>query len=109
MFCKNDSRGYRQLVDGVQMKTLVHGEKTLMGEFHIAKGAEVPTHAHPHEQTGFMVSGKLRFNVEGESFDAQAGDSWNIAGGKTHSATALEDSVAVEVFSPVREDYLPGQ
>lgn len=107
MFCKKDSGGYRQLVEGVQMKTLVHGDKTLMGEFHIAKGAQVPTHAHPHEQTGFMVSGTLRFTVEGETFDARAGDSWNIAGGIPHSATALEDSVAVEVFSPVREEYLP--
>ena len=107
MFCKKDSEGYRQLAEGVQMKTLVHGEKTLMSEFRMAKGSEVPTHAHPHEQTGFMVSGILRFNVDGETFDAQAGDSWNIAGGKQHSATALEDSVAVEIFSPVREEYLP--
>jgi len=107
MFCKKDSEGYRQLAQGVRMKTLVHGEKTLMGEFRIAKGAEVPTHAHPHEQTGFMVSGKLRFDVDGQIFDALPGDSWNIAGGKPHSATALEDAVAVEIFSPVREDYLP--
>jgi quercetin dioxygenase-like cupin family protein len=107
MFTKKDSEGYRQLVEGVEMKTLVHGEKTLMSEFRIAKGAVVPTHNHPHEQTGFMVSGTLRFDVDGEIFDAQAGDSWNIAGGRPHSATALDDVVVVEVFSPVREEYLP--
>ena len=107
MFNKQGSEGYRQLAEGVRMKTLVHGEKTLMAEFRIDKGAKVPTHAHPHEQTGFMVSGTLRFNVDGKSFDAQPGDSWNIAGDKPHSAVALEDAVAVEVFSPVREDYLP--
>ena len=107
MFTKKDSEGYRQLVEGVRMKTVAHGEKTSMCEFHISRGAEVPTHDHPHEQTGFMVSGKLRFDVEGEIFDAQAGDSWNIAGGKQHSAVALEDTVVVEVFSPVREEYLP--
>jgi quercetin dioxygenase-like cupin family protein len=54
-----------------------------------------------------MVSGTLRFDVDGEIFDAQAGDSWNIAGGRPHSATALDDVVVVEVFSPVREEYLP--
>ena len=107
MFYSNDNEGYRQMLEGVQMKTLVHGEKTLMSEFRIAKGAAVPAHAHPHEQTGYMVSGKLRFDVEGDIFDVQAGDSWNIAGGKQHSATALEDTVVVEVFSPVREEYLP--
>jgi quercetin dioxygenase-like cupin family protein len=107
MFCKKNTEGYLQMAEGVEMKTLVHGEKTLMSEFRIAKGAVVPTHAHPHEQTGFMVSGTLRFDVDGEIFEAQTGDSWNIAGGRPHSATALEDAVAVEIFSPVREEYLP--
>ena len=107
MFNKKEVEGYRRMAEGVEMKTLVHGEKTLMSEFRIAKGAEIPSHAHPHEQTGFLVSGALRFDVDGEIFTAQAGDSWNFAGGKPHSATALEDSTVVEVFSPVREDYLP--
>lgn len=107
MFYKKRSEGYRQMAEGIEMKTLVHGEKTSMCEFRLAKGAEIPRHDHPHEQTGFMVSGVLRFDVEGEVFDARAGDSWNLAGGKPHSATALEDTVVVEIFSPVREEYLP--
>ena len=106
MFTKKNDDGYRQLAEGVEMKTLVHGDKTSMCEFRLAKGAEVPTHAHPHEQTGLVVSGTLRFDVDGEVFDAHAGDSWNIAGGTPHSATALQDTVVVEVFSPVREEYL---
>ena len=107
MFYKKNEDGYRQMAEGIEMKTLVHGEKTSTSEFRIAKGAEIPTHAHPHEQTGFMVSGTLRLDVEGQIFDARAGDSWNIPGNKPHSATALEDTVVVEVFSPVREEYLP--
>ncbi len=97
----------RQLVQGVQLSTLVHGEKTLMGEFKIAKGSAIPLHSHPHEQTGIMISGRLRFKVEAEIFDAHSGDSWCIPGNVEHSVEALEDSVVVEVFSPVREDYLP--
>ena len=107
MFRKKDTGDYRQLLEGVHLKTLVHGEKTLMAEFRIAKGAMIPSHAHPHEQTGIMISGKLRFNVNEKVFDAEAGDSWNIHGEIQHSAEALEDTVVVEVFSPVREDYLP--
>lgn len=107
MFRKKDTEEYRQLLEGVRLKTLVHGEKTLMSEFRIAKGAKIPSHAHPHEQTGIMISGKLRFNVNDQMFDAETGDSWNISGNVEHSAEALEDSVVVEVFSPVREDYLP--
>ena len=107
MFRKKDSGESRQLMEGISLTTLVHGEKTLMGQFKIARGAAIPAHSHPHEQTGIMISGKVRFNVGGETMDVVTGDSWCLPGGVEHSAEALEDSVVVEVFSPVREDYLP--
>jgi quercetin dioxygenase-like cupin family protein len=53
-----------------------------------------------------MISGKLRFVVDGETRDVETGDSWCFKGGVEHSAEALEDSIVIEVFSPVREDYL---
>ena len=107
MFRKKDTAESRQLIQGVELSTLVYGEKTLMGQFKIAKGSEIPMHSHPHEQTGIMISGKLRFNVDGEIFEAETGDSWCLPGDVEHSAEALEDSVIVEIFAPVREDYLP--
>ena len=107
MFRKKDTGVSRELLEGIDITTLVHGDKTLMGQFKLAKGSIIPTHSHPHEQTGIMISGKLRFNVDGEIADMETGDSWCILGGVRHSAEALEDSVVVEVFSPVREDYLP--
>ena len=107
MFCKKDTGASRQLLEGIDFSTLVHGEKTLMAQFKIAKGVAIPTHSHPHEQTGIMISGKLRFNVDGEITDVATGDSWCLPGDIEHSAEALVDSVIVEVFSPVREDYLP--
>ena len=107
MFRKKNTGESKQLMEGIELTTLVHGEKTLMGQFKIARGSAIPSHSHPHEQTGFLVSGKVRFNVDGEKMDAEAGDSWCLPGNVEHSAEALEDSVIIEVFSPVREDYLP--
>ena len=107
MFRKKNAGESKQLMEGIELTTLVHGEKTLMGQFKIARGSAIPSHSHPHEQTGFLVSGKVRFNVDGEIMDAEAGDSWCLPGNVEHSAEALEDSVIIEVFSPVREDYLP--
>ena len=107
MFRKKGTADKKELIEGVQLSTLVHGEKTLMGHFNVAKGAAIPTHSHPHEQTGFMVSGRLRFKIEDEIMEAEAGDSWCIPGGAEHVVEALEDSVVIEIFSPVREDYLP--
>ena len=106
MFRKKDTGESRQLLAGVDLTTLVHGEKTLMGRFRIAKGAAIPPHSHPHEQTGIMISGRLQFKVDGQTMDVEPGDTWCLPGGVEHSVQALEDSVVVEVFSPVREDYL---
>ena len=107
MFKKNTAQGYRQLLEGVELQTLVHGDKTLMGRFRLEKGSRIPPHSHPHEQTGLLLGGKLKFVVGDESFTAEPGDSWCIPQHVEHGAEALQDSLVIEVFSPVREDYLP--
>ena len=107
MFRESAGGGFREMIPGVRMKTLVHGEKTLLGEFRMDAGAEVPAHSHPYEQTGYLVSGRLRFTVAGDRFEAVAGSSWSIPENVEHGAEVLENSVVIEVFSPVREDYLP--
>ena len=109
MFEKRSDTGYRPALEGIERKTLVHGDKTLMTEFRLRKGSILPRHSHPHEQTGYLVSGRIRLCIGAEEAELQAGDSWCIPGGVEHGADVLEDSVAIEVFSPVREDYLPGR
>jgi quercetin dioxygenase-like cupin family protein len=107
MFNKYSRKGYSRPLDGIEQKTLVHGEKTLMAEFRLAKGSIVPRHSHPHEQAGYLVSGRVRFSADGGEKICNPGDSWCIPGNEEHGAEAMQDSVLVEVFSPVREEYLP--
>lgn len=99
--------GYRSLGDGIQMKTLVYGECTILCEFRIEGGEKIPLHHHPYEQTGYVVSGRIALTVGGDSFQAGPGDSWCIPKDVPHEGEVLADAVVVEVFSPVREDYLP--
>ena len=106
MFTRHDLAGYKTLLDRIEMKTLVHGDKTLMTEFRLGQGAVLPRHKHPHEQTGYLVSGRIELTIGAEIYQVSAGDSWCIPGNVEHSAVVVERSVAVEVFSPVREDYL---
>jgi 8-oxo-dGTP diphosphatase len=106
MFYKKNSDGYNTPVKGIKLKSLTYGEKTHMCEFVLDAGSAIPEHSHPHEQTGYLVSGKIDFLMEGKTFDAEPGDSWSIPGDMPHSANVIEDSVIVEVFSPVREEYL---
>ena len=107
MFKQSKPTGHTEVITGIHLKTLVYGDHTLMTEVKLDKGAVIPPHSHPHEQTGYLVSGQLEFVVNGEHITTKPGDSWNIAGDQEHSATAIEETIVVEVFSPVREDYLP--
>lgn len=89
------------------MKTISYGARTLMTEFVLQQGSTLPVHAHPYEQTGYLVRGRIRLRIGAEEHDTEPGDSWCIPSDVEHGAQILEDSVAVEVFSPVREDYRP--
>ncbi|MDX2498686.1 MAG: cupin domain-containing protein [Desulfobacterales bacterium] len=107
MFYKRVNSGYKQALKGVELKTLVYGDKTLCTEFRLEMGSKLPRHRHPHEQTGYLVSGRIRLSIGQEMFEVAPGDSWCIPANVEHGAEILMDSVAVEVFSPVREEYLP--
>lgn len=106
-FQKASQQGYTTVLEGIGRKTLVWGEHTLLAEFTLAKGAALPVHSHPQEQTGYLVKGRMILTIGEEACDLSPGDTWMVPGGVTHGASVLEDSIAVEVFSPVREDYLP--
>ena len=106
MFCKYDQDSYREAFPGIRMKTLVYGEKTLMTEFLLEGGSFLPAHDHIHEQTGYLVSGKIFLTIGEERLEVNPGNSWNVPGGFSHNAESVEDSVAVEVFSLRRDEYI---
>ncbi|MDH4219739.1 MAG: cupin domain-containing protein [Candidatus Aminicenantes bacterium] len=107
MFTKNNDRDSKPHIEGIKYKTLAFGERTSLSEFSLEKGSVIPKHRHPHEQTGYVISGRLIFTIGDERFKAEPGDSWNIPGNVEHDVEVLEDTVVIEVFSPAREDYLP--
>ena len=107
MFEKHSSDDYSDPLPGIRQKTLVFGERTLMTEFVLAGNSILPDHAHPYEQTGYLVKGRILLRIGHAEHDTVPGDSWCIPMNVTHGARILEDSVAVEVFSPARTDYLP--
>ncbi len=94
-----------EMLPGVVRRTMTDGERMMLCEVRMEKGAVVPQHTHPHEQTGWLASGKLRLMVAGESRDLAPGDAWMIPGGVPHEAIALEACVFVDIFSPPRDEY----
>jgi quercetin dioxygenase-like cupin family protein len=95
-----------EAVDGVHLSQLAAGAEMSVQHFRIEPGAAVPEHAHPHEQTGYLTAGTLRFLVDGEELVVSAGDSYAIPGGESHGAENRGDAVAegVDIFSPPRLD-----
>lgn len=106
MFYKSSDDHFQKVLEGISIKTLVVGEKMLFSEFHMEKGSQLPMHSHPQEQTGRLLKGRIILTIAGEKAELNPGDCWIVPGNTLHCAEVVEESVAIEVFSPVREDYL---
>jgi len=106
MFGIASESGYTEILPGIRIKTLCYGEAMLMSEFLLQKGALLPSHDHPYEQTGYLVKGNIKLTIGEVSKNIHQSDSWSIPPGVIHFAEIIEDSVAIEVFNPARKDYL---
>jgi quercetin dioxygenase-like cupin family protein len=94
-----------QIFPGVAIRT-VAGQAMMLSVVTFEPDSVVPDHAHPHEQMGLLVSGRLEFTVGGVTRVLGPGDSWRIPGGILHRVRALDGpAVALDVFHPIREDY----
>jgi quercetin dioxygenase-like cupin family protein len=90
----------------IAIKPLITGADMLFMEVRRAKGLVDPLHSHPdHESICYLVSGRLRVEIAGESFDAGPGDSWIHAPGVLHRHEALEDCIQIEAKSPPRKTW----
>jgi len=94
-----------EMLPGVVRRTLSEGERMMLIEVTLEQGAVVPPHTHSHEQIGYLASGRLLWELGDERLELSAGDSWLVPSNVPHQVTALEPSVAIDVFSPPREEY----
>lgn len=92
---------------GLTRRVGAHTENLSLAEHRMEKGWEGARHSHPHEQIVYVVSGHLKVVVGETKFEVRAGDSFAVRGGVEHQASALADSLVIDVFTPCREDYLP--
>jgi quercetin dioxygenase-like cupin family protein len=87
-------------------RVLAFNDALMLAEHVMGEGAVFPRHSHPHQQLAYLVSGRIRVFCGGETFEATAGDSFVLRGGVEHEVHALERSVALDIFTPYREDYV---
>lgn len=106
MIVRDSDKNFVEPLTGVKRKTLAVGEKGMLTNFVLLAGAELPCHSHPHEQIGYLIAGDMILTIGDRDYRLTAGDSWAIPGGSQHSVKVLKQIEAIEVFVPVREDYL---
>ena len=76
-------------------------------EVYFEKGAIGAPHQHPHEQIGYVIKGSIEYQEEGLGKKILvAGDSYYVAPNKVHGVVALEETVLLDVFTPMREDFI---
>jgi len=91
---------------GLMRRVLAYNANLMLTEHTMEAGSEFPRHSHPHDQLAYLVSGHIRVSAGDEVFEARAGDSFVLRGGVEHQVWAIEKSVALDIFTPMREDYL---
>jgi len=89
-------------------RQLVHTETMTIARIDLRAGAGVASHSHLHEQVATVLEGSLRFVVGDEEHIVSAGESMIVPSGVPHEVEALEDSLVLDVFSPVRDDWVRG-
>ena len=93
-------------------RRLFTGERMMLAQVYLKKGAVVPTHSHDNEQLTWVVEGALHFWIgEGDDIEERvvsAGEVLFLPSHVPHKAVALKDTLDVDVFSPPRQDWLDG-
>ncbi len=88
---------------------MIFGERITFAHIVFTKGAVVPTHQHESEQITYITEGALQFQMEGQEIVVRKGEVLVIPSNAPHSAVALEDTDDLEIFSPIRTDWLTGK
>jgi quercetin dioxygenase-like cupin family protein len=89
-------------------RKVVTGEKVMVARMGLSKDCVVPLHHHESEQISMVLEGAMRFELEGRQVMVNAGEVLVIPSNVPHGGLAMEDSVVIEVFSPIRYDWLSG-
>src|SRR5205809_8147960 len=87
-------------------RKIVTGDREMLVQAYIKRGCLVPLHAHESEQMTYVLQGALRFLIGGEEITVREGEVLHIPAGLEHQAEALDDTFELDVFAPIRQDWL---
>ena len=95
-----------EVMSDVISRKIISGEKAMVAQVFLKKDAVVPEHHHESEQITYILEGALKFELEGREVVVRAGEVLHIPSNVPHRAVALEDTLDLDIFSPIRTDWL---
>ena len=90
-------------------RQVIHGKKLTVARLFLSKDAVVPEHSHHNEQITVLEKGRLLFTIDGRQQELVGGQALQIPSNAVHQVRALEDSMAMDLFAPPREDWIRGE
>ena len=87
-------------------RKIVTGEREMLAQVYLKRGCLVPMHSHEAEQMTYVLQGALKFLIGGEDITVREGEVLHIPSRVPHQAEALEDTFELDIFSPIRQDWL---
>jgi quercetin dioxygenase-like cupin family protein len=87
-------------------RKIVSGDREMIVQVYVKRGCLVPMHAHESEQMTYVLQGALKYLVAGEEIVVREGEVLHIPSGVEHQAEALEDTFELDIFSPIRRDWV---
>jgi len=98
--------GRHTIFPGVHIRTCAT-DRLMVSVVDLEPNSVVEEHAHPHDQVGMLLTGRVRFVIGDEEKLLGAGDVWCIPGGVRHKVLTLDEPArALDIFTPLREEYL---
>jgi quercetin dioxygenase-like cupin family protein len=89
-------------------RKIITGEREMVTQIYLKRGAIVPLHSHESEQMTYVLQGGLRFMINGEEITVREGEVLHIPSWVPHQAEAIDDTFEMDIFSPIRHDWLDG-
>jgi quercetin dioxygenase-like cupin family protein len=95
-----------EVMSEVISRKVISGQKAMVAQVFLKKDAVVPEHQHESEQITYILEGALKFELEGREVIVSQGEVLHIPSNVSHRAVALEDTLDLDIFSPIRTDWL---
>lgn len=92
--------------EGIRRKIMAYGDQLMAVYVEFKKGAVGVLHHHPHLQITYIQSGSFDVQIDGKKERQKGGDCYYIPANAEHGVVALEDSILIDFFTPMREDFI---